>query len=211
MIRIRITFAKTDLIRYIGHLDIHHIWIRTFRRAHIQVTHSQGYHPLPRIQMASALSLGYTGSRELLECWLDQGDLSVEEIKQRLLPVMHPGLRLLEVEPVDLQEKPLQVRICGAIYQASLPESVLPGLPKKIADILSRPAILVERKGKQVDIRRFIYSLDLDHTNASLRLHLSAGEAATGRVDEILHLLGIDPLDCLVDRTSIELRGKFQT
>ncbi len=70
MTRVRITFAKTEWLRYIGHLDMHHIFIRTFRRAGLEVVHSQGFHPQPKIHLASALSLGYTGSNEMIECWL---------------------------------------------------------------------------------------------------------------------------------------------
>lgn len=205
MIRFRITFAKTDRIRYIGHLDIYHSWIRTLRRAHLEVVHSQGFHQQPKIHLASALSLGYTGSHEYLECWLEQ-DLTRDEIWTKLEPVMHPGMRLVEIELVDLKDKPLQVQICGAEYNVSLPAELLPGLGEKVSAILAQPEILLDRKGKQVDIRKFIFDIQLNQADNLLTMHLSAGEGTTGRVDEVLGLLQIDPLDCLVERTRIELQ-----
>lgn len=204
MIRVRFTFQKTDLIRYIGHLDLHHIWIRCFRRANLKVAHSQGFHPQPRIQMASAISLGYTGSRELLECWLDD-ELTLQEIQTRLEPVLHPGIRLVKVEEVDLREKPIQVQICGAWYIADLPQVDPSGLTEKIDHLLEQAEVWVERKNKQINIRPFLHSLDFKQNENQLILHLSAGENTTGRVDEILKLLDIDPLECVVDRAAIEL------
>jgi radical SAM-linked protein len=204
MIRVRFTFQKTDLIRYIGHLDLHHIWIRCFRRAHLQVAHSLGFHPQPRIQMASAISLGYTGSREMLECWLDE-ELTLQEIQNRLQLVLHPGIKLVKVEEVDLREKPIQVRICGAWYSINV-QSMLPvSLSQKIEVLLAQPEIWTERKGKQINIRPFIHSIDFNSEREELIMHLSAGENTTGRVDEILKLLEINPLECLVDRAAIEL------
>lgn len=205
MIRIRITFQKTDSMRYIGHLDLYHTWIRTFRRAHLQVVHSQGFHPQPKIHLASALSLGYTGSREYLECWFDH-DQPVDEIRARLEPAMHPYLKLVDVEEVDLKAEPMQVRICGAEYLVQLPERYLPDLQQKIDNLLAQPEIIVERRGKQINIRPWIFEARLDPQKSELTLNLSAGEGTTGRVDEVLEQLLIDPLDCLVDRTRIELK-----
>ena len=65
MIRVRFTFPKNrpDPLhrspRSASHLD------PLLSGEHIlKVAHSLGFHPQPRIQMASAISLGYTGSRE---------------------------------------------------------------------------------------------------------------------------------------------------
>lgn len=205
MMRVRLTFEKTDMIRYIGHLDLHHIWIRVFRRAHLNIVHSQGFHPQPKIHMASALSLGYTGSNEYLEIWLD-ADMPLEELRERMEKTMHPGIRIKSMELVEGKVEPLQVRICGGHFRVELPPAALPGLAEKLAALVAREEILVERKGKQVNIRPFLFGAHLDEAAPALDLHLSAGEGTTGRVDEILELLGTDPLDCLVDRTRIDLK-----
>lgn len=203
--RIRITFAKTDLIRYIGHLDLYHIWIRTFRRAHLPVWHSQGFHPQPKIQLASALSLGYTGSNELMECWLE-AELPLDEIKTRLISVRHPGIQINSIEGVDENIPPLQVRICGSHYRVSLPTERESDLSVQLQNLLTHKTLNVVRKGKQINIRPLIFAIDLDEQKGEMTLHLSGGESATGRVDEVLSLLGLDPLDCLVERTGIDLR-----
>ena len=70
--RVRITFAKTDAMRFTGHLDLHRAWERTFRRAGLPLAYTQGFSPHPRINLASALPLGFTSERELVDIWLEQ-------------------------------------------------------------------------------------------------------------------------------------------
>ena len=63
-------------MRFTGHLDLHRAWERTFRRAHLPLAYTQGFHPQPRIQLAGALPLGFTVSsyvaaqpaHEVIEC-----------------------------------------------------------------------------------------------------------------------------------------------
>ena len=60
--RIRVTFAKTEPMRFTSHLDLFRAWERTFRRAGLPILFSQGYNPRPRMQLAAALPLGFTSS-----------------------------------------------------------------------------------------------------------------------------------------------------
>ena len=69
--RLRITFSKTGSLRYTGHLDLQTVWERTARRAGLTLAYTQGFHPGPRIQIASALPLGIAGTAEIVDLWLD--------------------------------------------------------------------------------------------------------------------------------------------
>jgi hypothetical protein len=70
--RIRLIFSKTGSLRYTGHLDLHTIWERTIRRAGLPLMYTQGFHPGPKIQLASALPLGFIGRCEIVDIWLDE-------------------------------------------------------------------------------------------------------------------------------------------
>ena len=208
MKRIRITFSKTDLLRFIGHLDLHHLWVRTFRRAGLQLVYSQGFHPQPKLHLASALSLGYTGSNEIMECWFEE-DLPLEEIQARLTERSHPGIVIRELEVIDASALPLQIRLNGARYQINIPARAAVGLDQKLKELFARDEIIIDRKNKPVNIRPFLLDFALNESDETeprlLDLHLAAGENHNGRVDEVLDLLQIDPLDCLVERTSLEI------
>ena len=66
--RLRLTFSKTGSLRYTGHLDLHTIWERTIRRAGLPLAYTQGFHPGPKIQIASALAAGF--HRPWLRSWI---------------------------------------------------------------------------------------------------------------------------------------------
>ena len=91
--RLRITFSKSGALRYIGHLDLHSLWERTVRRAGLPLSYTQGFHPGPRIQLASALPLGFIGCAEIVDLWIDEtpglSDLPYKDILQSAAP---PGL-----------------------------------------------------------------------------------------------------------------------
>src|SRR5512136_2976263 len=98
--RLRITFAKTEAMRYTGHLDLHRTWERTLRRAGLPLAYSQGFKPHPRIVLASALPLGCTSQCEVVDVWLEE-QLPLEQINDTLKRAMPPGLQVLEVAEVD--------------------------------------------------------------------------------------------------------------
>ncbi|HLE27799.1 MAG TPA: TIGR03936 family radical SAM-associated protein, partial [Anaerolineales bacterium] len=71
MQRLRLTFAKTAAMKFSGHLDLHKTWERTLRRARLPLAYSQGFNPQPRLQLASALPLGFTSECEVLDAWME--------------------------------------------------------------------------------------------------------------------------------------------
>jgi radical SAM-linked protein len=185
---------------------MHHIFIRTFRRASLEVVHSQGFHPQPKIHLASALSLGYTGSSEMIECWLVD-DLTVEEITTRMKKYSHPGIQVHQVEMVPLKAAPIQVRIDSSIYSVIIPSGMEDSIAQKLSVLLEKEEVLVDRKGKLINIRPWIHHLRfVPGDDPRVMMTLQSGEGTTGKVDEVLRLLDIDPLDCLVNREQIFLK-----
>lgn len=205
MQRIRIQFTKGEELRFTGHLDLHKIWERTFRRARLPLAYSQGFHPQPKIQLASALPLGFTSTSEWMDAWLDS-DLAVDDIGQILSKTLQPGLTLNSIESVPLHATPLQNRAVSTIYRITLPPDVLYStLEQRIDSMLSKSVLPRERRGKVYDLRPLIESAALNEEpdGLILQLQLSACPGATGRPEEVLEELGIDPLFVDVERTEI--------
>ena len=113
--RIRIDYAKSDLLRYTGNLDMQRSWERTLRRAHLPVAYSQGFHPQPRINQAAALPLGFTSRQEIVDVWFDQA-LPVEEVDAALRKAAPPGVEITSVVEVDGHEPSIQTRVLAAEY-----------------------------------------------------------------------------------------------
>jgi radical SAM-linked protein len=211
--RLRITFSKSGALRYTGHLDLHSIWERTARRAGLPLAYTQGFHPGPRIQLASALPLGFIGQAEIVDLWINAPESILDRpIKEILQPAAPPGLVISSVEVVDEHGPALQTQVISAEYEVTLLEPVdLPGLVNGISALLSAGSLIRERRGKTYDLRPLIESLDLppvDATGGTLRLQmrLAAREGATGRPEEVLDVLGIASETARVERTRLILR-----
>ena len=205
--RVRITFAKTDAMRYTGHLDLHRVWERTMRRAGLPLAYSQGFNPHPRLQLAAALPLGFTSECEVLDAWFEE-PVPVSEVAARLEKASPPGIQLISINEVDLHEPALQTRVRYSEYVATLLFSV-PDLAMRITRLLALPSIMRARRGKRYDLRPLVQELETlpedDLGQASIRMLLSAQEGATGRPEEVLEALEIPPENARVHRTRLIL------
>ncbi len=208
--RIRITFTKTGALRYIGHLDLHKLWERASRRANLALMYSQGFHPQPKIQLASALPLGFASRCELVDLWID-GSVDLDLLPVRLANAVPPGLGIIKAEEVDEKSPPLQTQVISAIYEVTIHDPIEEGwLSNQIAVCLQASTLPRERRGKAYDLRPLIESMNLEkekiHGNQILTLQLAAREGATGRPEEVLDVLGINYDDTRVERCQFQFK-----
>lgn len=191
--RIRLTFSKTGPMQYIGHLDLHRSWERTFRRSGLPLAYSQGFHPQPRLNLACALPLGFTSQCEILDAWLEQ-DLPIAQIQETVSDALPPGLVVHRVEMIDLQAPTLQTQVNSAIYVITFFD-IIPDLKDRLQRIISADHLPRIRRNKSYDLRSLIEEIALlpqnDSGNYEVRVQLAAREAATGRPEELLDELGI--------------------
>jgi radical SAM-linked protein len=174
--RLRITFSKSGSMRYIGHLDLQTTWERTIRRAGLPLAYTQGFHPGPRIQIASALPLGFIGHAEIVDIWLHenvvipvgaafmaaQGRDKPRPYVEMMQTAAPPGLTILSVEQVDEKGPSLQTRMVSAEYVVTLLDPMAgQELAERLAAILQSESIMRERRGKPYDLRPLIESLSL--------------------------------------------------
>ncbi len=207
MQRIRIHFVKGEELQFTGHLDLHKIWERTFRRAHLSLAYSQGFHPQPRIQLACALPLGFTSTAEMADVWLDS-DAPLDEINHTLVATAQPGLKVQSIESIPIYEAALQTRVTSVVYNLTFLDAVLISeLKEKINALLAQESIQRERREKVYDLRPLIERVSIlqEEPNLVIQLQLAARPGATGRPEEFLEELGIDPFSVDIERTQILL------
>jgi radical SAM-linked protein len=206
--RYRIKFSKTQAMRFTSHLDLHRAWERTFRRAEMPLTYSQGYNPRPKINLASALPLGFTSCCELIDVWFDEA-LPEQDILARLRQAAPPGIQVTEVQQIDLRQNALQQSLIAAEYQAFIDEDLSTNdLAQKAEALLSQDSIPRRRRGKDYDLRPLIETLTAfsnEDDQPLLEMKLTALEGATGRPDEVLEALGLDPLAARIERTALHI------
>lgn len=203
--RIRITFAKTDAMRYTSHLDLHKAWERTFRRARLPLAYSQGFNPHPRLNLASALPLGFTGDCEVIDAWLEE-NLPLDAVQTALEGSAPPGIRISRIAEVDPRTPALQTELEASEFLITFLEPI-PDLETRCAALLTAASLPRERRGKPYDLRSLIQELVLlppdDQGRPRLRARLTAHEGATGRPEEVVAALEFDPLATRVHRSAL--------
>lgn len=207
--RLRITFAKTEAMRYTSHLDLHRTWERTVRRARLPLAYSQGFNPHPKINLAAALPLGYTSECEIVEIWL-QDSLPLVEIETSIRETVPPGIEISRIEEVDPKEGKIPNMVISAEYTTTLLDPV-PDLQERIETITRSSRIIRERRGKTYDLHPLIEAIMLLNPDPQgeqrLSLRLSAQAGATGRPDEVLDAMGISPLRARIHRSKLHLQA----
>ncbi|KXK14608.1 MAG: hypothetical protein UZ14_CFX002001032 [Chloroflexi bacterium OLB14] len=204
--RVRITFTKQNALRYIGHLDLHQLWERTIRRADLPLAYSQGFHPQPKISLAAALPLGFSSRGEVLDMRLKE-NMSVEDISKRLSDNLPVDVKIINIEEVEENLPALQTQVLSASYNVQLTEPVERSeLMRRVESLMMSESIIRERRGKQYDLRPLIEMLSViteANGNVWLKMTLAAREGATGRPEEVLLTLDIEPETTLVERTRL--------
>lgn len=203
--RLRIHFSKNDLMRFTGHLDLHRAWERIFRRAGLPLAYSQGFSPHPRINLASALPLGFTSKAELVDVWLEE-ELPLGEIATALQPAIPPGIQITEIQGVSERLPSLQSSLESSEFVVTFLDEQ-PDLQEEVQRLLEADSLPRTRRNKPYDLRPLIQSLEVLPAGAEgyarLGMRLSAREGATGRPEEVLDCMGIPVEDCRVHRTGL--------
>ena len=197
-------------MRYTGHLDLILTWERTFRRAGLPLSYSEGFNPRPVINLASPLPLGFTSTAELGDFWLSE-PVEMTEFENALQSALPPGLsinQIVEIEEIFGAKLPSQV--ISSAYRVEI-EPADNDLETKLSNILNQQSIMRTKRGKQYDLRPLILDLNLaESSRSSQTLHITLVTLPdkTGRPDEVLAALEIPTENTRITRISIELRAE---
>ena len=199
--RIRITFAKLGALRYTGHLDLHKLWERAARRAELPLAYSQGFHPQPKMNIASALPLGFSSRCEVLDMRLEH-DIPLEGLREKLQGTLPTGIQVMVVESVADSAPTLQTEVLSAEYEVVLTEASFSSeMKQQIEAVMATKSIIRTRRGKEYDLRPLIE--DLHILDDKIFMKLAAREGATGRPEEVLDVLGIAFEETRIERTRL--------
>ena len=205
-VRYRMKYSKTGDLRFIGHLDTQVMFERALRRANFPLRYTQGFNKRIRLNLASALPLGFISSAEMLDFWLNL-ELDVEDIRQKLQNALPAEIRILELRQADNSLPSLQASLVSSEYRITLPALESPKEFKAELDkLLTQTEIPVTRRDKTINYRPLILEHELQsnpHDCFVVKLTLSSAPGANARPDDILELLGIDPADCVIERVRL--------
>jgi hypothetical protein len=141
-----------------------------------------------------------------MDIWLtDAKDAS--HLQLLISGTLPQGLAIESMQSVKYSEPALQKLIQSAHFLAGLPTDIdLDSLQQRVERLLQAQSVIRSRRGKSYDLRPLVASLTLDRKTGKLEMQLSALEGATGRADEVLRELEIDPAEVLIHRTKLSLQ-----
>lgn len=94
---LRCWHRKTGAQAFLSHLELATLLARTFRKASLPVSFSQGYHPLPLLSFGRAMPVGMESQAEWFSIWL-RTPTTPQKAMHQLNAWLPPGLRVFEVE-----------------------------------------------------------------------------------------------------------------
>jgi len=209
MQRLQITFGKFGALKYTGNLDVSKVWERVLRRANLPLLYTQGFNTRPRMQLASALSLGITSECEVIDVALREVLPDLDGIAEKIEAVAPDGLKVIAVESIPVNSPPLQTLIRSAEYSIHFVDSIAPeDLQARIDAILAQERIVkvVQRKRKKssYDLRPLILDLQVDE-QGDMIAHLSAGERGNLRPEELLEEMALSAYHTRVHKYAMHI------
>lgn len=181
--KIRIKYAKTGVLRYIGHLDVMRYFQKAIRRAGLDVAYSQGYSPHQLITFAAPLGLGVTSEGEYFDAEMNSVTSSAD-MTERLNQTMVDGMEVRDIVALHEGAKTAMAVVAGSDYLISFREGyVQPDVfLTNVEAFFEQKTIEVLKvsKTKEVimDIKPFIYDIHVQDNKLYMLL-------STGSVDNI--------------------------
>jgi len=210
--RYRITFAKTDAARFIGHLDLQSFFQRAIKRAKLPVAYSEGFNPHQLLSFAAPLPLGMAGHKEILEVFLVH-EVPGAEISRVLNLQMPAGLRVIGVQEVPAVGKSAAALVYSATY--SIIFSEIENLSSAVKRVNDSDSIVVNKKSKKgvasVDIKPDIHGLEM-LSECSLQAVLACGSEKNLKPEVLAqHILAVSGVtsencDIIYERLEIGLK-----
>lgn len=200
--RLRVSFTRDVTLKYIGHLDMAKAWQRILRRADLPLAYSKGFNPQPKITFAAALPVGCTSDHEVMDMVLSPA-LEIDRARQQLARALPPGIKLLSIEAVPLNAPALQVQLLSTEFEIVVDDAAaIAALPDRVCALWASTEVLRERRGKAYNLRPLVQALSIEPgpDRAVIRSSLQATEGGTGRPDELIAALGVDPATTQIKR-----------
>jgi len=174
--KLRLTFERTKEAKYVAHLDMLRMFERSFRRAGINISYSEGFNPRPKMVFAMPMSVGLTSDNEYMD--IEMGNMeniqkeALDKISKQLNMALPSGIRIKDICLSTARENIMQA-VKLATYQIKIEIEDTASLDnpqyakESILEIINKQEIMVMKKTKKgnklVNIRPLIRRLDIEH------------------------------------------------
>ncbi len=178
--RLRVWFGKQGNMALVSHLDLIRLFDRVVRRAGLPIAFTGGFHPMPRISLATALALGATSNGEIADFELTV-PVAVDTFREQLTREMPTDIPIYHVEQIDLKAKAASQLLETAEYLvtvAALAEATSLQWQDWIDTIKAKEELWYENttksgKSQLINLRDRLFELELVETSKSIAESIS--------------------------------------
>lgn len=172
--RLRVWFGKQGDMALVSHLDLMRLFDRVMRRASLPIAFTGGFHPNPRISVASALTLGATSSGEIVDFELTES-VSVDSFQEQLARELPTDIPIYNVAQIDLKSPSASQIMAAAEYLltvATVGQVTPTQWQNWVETIIAKQEIWWEHttksgKSQLINLRDRLFELELVEANTS--------------------------------------------
>jgi radical SAM-linked protein len=199
MHRLRIRFGRGAEVKFISHLDIIKLWYRALRRAGIELAHSEGFNPHPKISVAAPLALGVTSEAELMDIYTT-GFISPHSFKACIGRQLPPGIEITQVYHIAATLPSLQAQVRYAEYVVEVKVEKGAGyITQALNSLLAKEKLPWQHQRdtgpRSYDLRALIDDLWLANWNGNcgnIGMRLRCDSSGSGRPEQVIKALGFE-------------------
>ena len=199
VLAVHIKFNVAGTLRFLSHSETMRVFQRAFTRAEINIVHSRGFNPRPKISLPMPRPVGVEAEGELLTIKIEgkKGCFDEKEFLSKLAGQLPEGIDLVSAK-ISEAKKTFQIGEAAYILTVR-PGSLKPKLKDRIEELLESESLVVSRqvdaKGRRrdVDVRGFLDKIEIRSQEIEVECKISP--AGTIRVDEIMSLLELGQED----------------
>lgn len=173
--KIRIKFAKTGSMKFIGHLDIMRYFQKVMRRADVDIAYSEGFSPHQKMSFAAPLGVGLTSRGEYFDIEVHSTDSS-KEMLRRLNETMVEGMEVLSYRLLPEDSGNAMSIVAAADYLVHFRKEYKPDIDigSRFNQFMSQNRIEIvkttKKSEKTVDIRPMILEYKMKEEGVFLKL-----------------------------------------
>lgn len=169
VLKVRIKYTKSELLKFIGHLDVMRYFQKVVKRAGFDIAYSQGFSPHQLMSFAAPLALGVTSEGEYFDAEFNSL-VSSEEFVRRFNEQMSAGMEVKAAVLLPDNAKKAMSIVTSSDYLISIEDSVPKEIKEKllagVSRILEHDTIEVLKKTKKSekieDIKPGIHKLSVE-------------------------------------------------
>lgn len=192
--KIRLKFRKYGAMKFIGHLDVMRYFQKLIRRAGLDISYSEGFHPHQIMSFANPLGVGLLSDGEYVDITLDSATSS-EAIVNALNAQNVEGFEIIQAVRMPEDAPNGMASVSRADYLITFPDIIYApadNLSEIVDSFWCRDEILIEKKTKkgsrEVDLKQSVHELRAENNN-SVFMKVNAGSSENIRPELVLAAL----------------------